>query len=436
MLTGGVGAGLVGDESDLLALDLRVSRIAQHVDPQTHLSASVGQEARMSAAKQRPKSNSAHAEEPRAKSARPQRGKKTRGLKNSDFWLFSSSFGGLADFARGFLRPCDLEKTLAFAFYGGRPYPAPSFMTDAASDPGQTLLVGLPGPELDADTAAMLRRVQPGGYILFTRNIDLPRRSAKTHRRPARSLSKRRAHHHHRPGRRPGVALEGHRQRTARRDPAPPAQRPRARAPPRRTHRAVAAACSGSTSTSAPCSTCACTATRAVDNSLRGRCYGETVEQVVRLAGAFNSELRTGGVLSCGKHFPGYTSAREDAHHSLPVIERTRDELDAVELGPFREMVNVLDSVMVCHAYYPCLDLDGRAARHRCLARSSTGLLREELDFRGLVMTDDLDMGAILNTYGLEETLHLALAAGADLTMICHRVDQLENARRFVGKRP
>ena len=105
-----------------------------------------------------------------------------------------------------------------------------------------------------------------------------------------------------------------------------------------------------------------------------------------------------------------------------------------MELGPFREMVNVLDSVMVCHAYYPCLDLDG-ARRRRCLARSSTACCcAASLAIGGLVMTDDLDMGAILNTYGLEETIHLALAAGADLTMICHRVDQLENARGFVER--
>ena len=98
-------------------------------------------------------------------------------------------------------------------------------------------------------------------------------------------------------------------------------------------------------------------------------------------------------------------------------------------------MANVLDSVMVCHAYYPCLDLDG--ARPASLSgKVINGLLREELDFHGLVMTDDLDMGAILNTYGLEETLHLALAAGADLTMICHRVDQLENARGFIERAP
>ncbi len=306
-------------------------------------------------------------------------------------------------------------------------------MTDAVSDPGQVLLVGLPGPELDPATAATLRRVQPGGYILFTRNITSVAGLRKL-TDDLRDLSRVE----------PIITIDQEGGRVSRLkaigNEPPGATQLRLRNDPAlvRRHAALTARLLrlfGFNLDLCPVLDLCLHGDETVDNSLRGRCYGETVEQVVRLAGAFNSELRAGGVLSCGKHFPGYTCAREDAHHLLPVIERTRDELDAVELGPFREMVNVLDSVMVCHAYYPCLDLDG--ARPASLSgKVINGLLREELDFRGLVMTDDLDMGAILNTYGLEETLHLALAAGADLAMICHRVDQLENARRFVENAP
>ncbi len=306
-------------------------------------------------------------------------------------------------------------------------------MTDAASDPGQILLVGLPGPELDPATAAMLRRVQPGGYILFTRNIASPAGLRKL-TDDLRSLSRVE----------PIITVDQEGGRVSRLkaigNEPPGATHLRLRNDPAlvRRHGALTARLLrlfGFNLDLCPVLDLCLRGDETVDNSLRGRCYGETVEQVVRLAGAFNSELRTGGVLSCGKHFPGYTSAREDAHHSLPVIERTRDELDAVELGPFREMVNVLDSVMVCHAYYPCLDPDG--PRPASLSGNVIhGLLRDELDFRGLVMTDDLDMGAILNGYGLEETLHLALAAGADQTMICHRVEQLENARACIDRAP
>src|SRR4051812_2553475 len=72
------------------------------------------------------------------------------------------------------------------------------------------------------------------------------------------------------------------------------------------------------------------------DNSLKGRCYGKNVEQVVRNAAAFNKAMRAQGVASCGKHFPGYSAATLDAHHDLPRIDRTRDELDREELAVFR----------------------------------------------------------------------------------------------------
>src|SRR6266542_1451913 len=170
------------------------------------------------------------------------------------------------------------------------------------------------------------------------------------------------------------------------------------------------------------------------DNSLRGRCYGKTVEQVVDNAGAFNEAMRGQGIASCGKHFPGYSAAAVDAHHELPKIERTREELDRQELAVFRAFVDKIDSIMTCHGWYPCFEAKRTPATlsHRVV----TGLLREEMSFDGLIMTDDLDMGAILNEYGLEETIRLAIAAGNDLTMICHRIPEIEQVHRILGNLP
>ena len=113
------------------------------------------------------------------------------------------------------------------------------------------------------------------------------------------------------------------------------------------------------------------------ENSLRGRCYGKTVEQVVRNAGAFNDAMREQGIASCGKHFPGYSAASSDAHYQLPRIDRTREELDQNELAVFRAMIGrggspnrlqaievnrpylkegTVDSMMICHGWYPCFD--------------------------------------------------------------------------------
>src|SRR5690349_8172220 len=79
------------------------------------------------------------------------------------------------------------------------------------------------------------------------------------------------------------------------------------------------------------------------DNSLRGRCYGKNVAQAVRNAGAFNDAMREQGIASCGKHFPGYTCAKSDAHFELPRIDRTREELNQNELAVFKQFTNRVD---------------------------------------------------------------------------------------------
>ena len=170
------------------------------------------------------------------------------------------------------------------------------------------------------------------------------------------------------------------------------------------------------------------------DNSLRGRCYGNSVQQVIQNAGLFNNALRATGILSCGKHFPGYSRAPLDAHHELPEIPFTRQELEQQELAVFRHFVAELDSMMVGHALYP-----GLGAGDLCSSLSRKvvhDLLRGELGFDGLVMTDDLDMGAILNHHGLEETIRLAITAGNDLAMICHRVECVEEAFKHLERVP
>jgi beta-N-acetylhexosaminidase len=118
--------------------------------------------------------------------------------------------------------------------------------------------------------------------------------------------------------------------------------------------------------------------------------------------------------------------------------------LDRHELAVFRHFIpagknprmepNAVDSMMVAHAQYPHLEPDGLPGS--LSRRIVTGLLREELGFTGLIMTDDLDMGAILNHYSLEQTIRLAIGAGNDLAMICHRVEALPEASGILDKLP
>ncbi len=295
---------------------------------------------------------------------------------------------------------------------------------------GQLILTGVPGTELDPETAALFRRIQPGGYILFGRNIASARQLRKLID-DLRDLSEIE----------PVITVDQEGGRVSRLrllgNEPPNAQQLRERNDIDlvRRHGEVTAKLLRIFGFNLDlCPVLDISFDDEADNSLRGRCYGNSVEQVIRLAGAFNDALRGGGIASCGKHFPGYSAASLDAHHDLPKIERTREQLDREELAVFRHFVPDVDSMMICHGWYPCFEPQKRPASLSC--RIITDLLRGQYRYEGLVMTDDLDMGAILNEYDLEETIRLAISAGNDLVMICHRVSAIDGVHRTLTKLP
>ncbi|MBM4012224.1 MAG: glycoside hydrolase family 3 protein [Planctomycetes bacterium] len=300
-------------------------------------------------------------------------------------------------------------------------------MTD---DPGQLLLVGIPGPTLDADTAALLRRVQPGGYILFGRNIQAPEQLRRLID-DLRDLSPVE----------PVITVDQEGGRVSRLrligEEPPSAQQLRDRSDEQlvRRHGDLTARLLRLFGFNLDlCPVLDISFDDEADNSLRGRCYGRTAAEVTALAGAFNAALRAGGILSCGKHFPGYSMAGQDPHHGFPSVARSRAELEANELAVFRHFVPLVDSMMMGHVHYAALEATVRPAS--LSPAMIDGLLRRELGFDGLVMTDDLDMGAILEAGSFDDTLALALAAGNDLLMICHRVELFEQARRVLEGQP
>src|SRR5881409_581915 len=126
--------------------------------------------------------------------------------------------------------------------------------------------------------------------------------------------------------------------------------------------------------------------------------------------------------------------ASSEAHYELPRIDRTREQLDQNELAVFREVIRDVDSMMICHGWYPCFEPEKTPAT--LSRRIVTDLLRSEFGFDGLVMTDDLDMGAILTGYRLEDTIRLAIAAGNDVAMLCHRIPEIENVQRILAALP
>ena len=295
---------------------------------------------------------------------------------------------------------------------------------------GQLILTGVPGTEIDPATAALFRRVQPGGFILFGRNIASPTQLRKLID-DLRDLSEIE----------PIITIDQEGGRVSRLrligNEPPNAQQLREKndlALVQEHGRITGRLLRLFGFNLDLCPVLDISFDDEADNSLRGRCYGTNVRQVVRLAGAFNDALRAEGIASCGKHFPGYSAAGVDAHHDLPKIDRSCEELERDELAVFRQLAARVDSMMICHGWYPCFEAGKLPASFS--ARIIQQLLREDLQFDGLIMTDDLDMGAIYNEYSLDETIRLALAAGNDLAMICHRVDAIGEARATLAALP
>jgi beta-N-acetylhexosaminidase len=311
-----------------------------------------------------------------------------------------------------------------------RPVERSSLRAMKADTLGQLIMTGVPGKELDAETARLFRRVQPGAYILFGRNLG----SATQLRKlidDLRDLS----------DIEPIIAIdqEGGRVSRLRRigNEPPNAQQLRNKNDLDliRRHGDITGRLLRIFGFNLDlCPVLDISFNDDAENSLYGRCYGKTVEQVVRNAGAFNEAMREQGILSCGKHFPGYSAATSDAHYQLPPIDRSREELDLGELAVFRQFVRDVDSMMICHAWYPCFE--PRPTPATVSRRIVTELLRNEFGFDGLVMTDDLDMGAILTGYRLDDTIRLCLEAGNDIVMLCHRVPEIETVHRILSTLP
>jgi len=292
-------------------------------------------------------------------------------------------------------------------------------MNAESNNLGQLLLLGVPGTTLDADTAERFQRIQPGGYILFARNIESPRqlrrliddlRSVSTIE-PIITVDQE-------GGRVSRLRTLGHE------PPSALELRERGDTALIRRHGELTGRILRLFGFNLDlCPVLDVSHDDEADNSLRGRCYGRTPEQVIELASVFNSALRGEGILSCGKHFPSYALATVDPHHSLPTIDKPLAELEACEFRPFEALLPECDSAMTGHAWLPCFDADRPGLPSSLSPNVVDGYLRRQLGFSGLIMTDDLDMGAVLDGRSFEDTVTGAIQAGNDMAMICHRIE-------------
>lgn len=151
------------------------------------------------------------------------------------------------------------------------------------------------------------------------------------------------------------------------------------------------------------------------------RSFASTPEEVARIGIALSRGLESGGVASCGKHFPGHGDTHQDSHLTLPRLPHAMERLRQVELVPFRAYAQAnLASIMTAHVVFEALDPSVPATLSQ---KVLTDLLKGELGFGGVVVSDDLEMKAIADNYSVEEAAVLGARAGVDLFLVCHHAD-------------
>lgn len=142
------------------------------------------------------------------------------------------------------------------------------------------------------------------------------------------------------------------------------------------------------------------------------RAFGVTADAVSIHALAFWRGLRAAGLAGCGKHFPGHGDTHADSHLTLPLVPHDEDRLRRVELAPFAAAARAgIDSIMTAHVMYPAFDRNWPATLSRPIL---TGLLRGELGFTGVIVSDDLGMKAVADRHPIEELAVMSVLAGAD----------------------
>ena len=156
------------------------------------------------------------------------------------------------------------------------------------------------------------------------------------------------------------------------------------------------------------------------------RAFGTTPEQVIHHALPYLQGLREAGILGCGKHFPGYGDTSSDSHLELPRVDLGLQRLRSLEMQPFARAISQgLAMVMTAHVLYPALDESLPASLSLVVVGEN---LRDSLGFDGIVISDDLEMKAIVDHFGIDEAAVLAVEAGSDIVLVCKTPDLIRRA--------
>ena len=281
------------------------------------------------------------------------------------------------------------------------------------------LFVGIPGTTLDDGTRKLLQTVQPGGIILFARNIEQPEQLAELNGEIRRLLKVA-----------PLISIDQEGGRVDRLKkicpPMPPVQLLRALDDARSAHEQGALTAAllrplGFNMNFAPVVDLA--VHEEADNALQQRCFGTRPQKIIRLSSAYLEGLQNGSILGCGKHFPGLGDSMVDSHKSLPIVERSEQQLKAEDLQISQDLMVKLNSqlqvIMIGHAFYPALETSKTPVPASLSPRVVTDLLRSKMEFHGMAISDDMEMGAITESIGFSEAMLEAVLAGEDMMLIC-----------------
>lgn len=292
---------------------------------------------------------------------------------------------------------------------------------------GQLFFIGLPGAEVDGATKELLQDISPGGVCLFARNIrdaEQTRQLTETVREilpidPLVSLDQE-------------GGLVDRLRRIVTPMPAPSSLKNPLEAKSLAEITAGIVRILGFNMNFAPVVDVIDEARANSFNGLYSRAFGRYKSEVVEFAEAYLEGLQNNGCLGCLKHFPGLGASQVDSHDELPGVYLTREELFDIDLIPYRRLLPTekIHAVMNAHANFPRFDLQETDNNGKLLPSSLshnivTKLLREELGFQGVTITDDLEMGAIVKNYGIGEACQMAIAAGEDMLAICASPDAM-----------
>ncbi len=278
---------------------------------------------------------------------------------------------------------------------------------------GQLLILGFDGLEIDSKLRTTLTTLQPSGVILFARNIEDPAQTWRLLRDSQAST------------RTPMflcVDLEGGTVDRLKKviAPAPSVEQVFATGNRKlfRIHGHILgleARALGFNTDFAPVFDLGFEASRSV---LTSRTASVNPDETIVYAREFLKGLKSARVLGCGKHFPGLGEGNLDSHHDMPVVQKSWKALWEQDLKPYRELKAQIPFVMVAHAAYPEITNDNLPAS--LSSKWMQDVLRKRIGYRGLIISDDLEMGGVLSTGPIEEVAVETLRAGADMFLVCH----------------